>query len=107
MRTKILPTFAAICLLTFRAPAASPQDILPPALPWQGASEALTAKPDDPWITPAEKTGFTDTPSYEETIEYLRKLATASSLIFLQEFGRTAQGRALYVVVACKPPTPT
>lgn len=31
--------------------AAGPQDLLPPVLPWHGASEALIAKPDNPWIT--------------------------------------------------------
>jgi murein tripeptide amidase MpaA len=77
-------------------------DILPPALPWKGASEALIAKPDDPWITPSEKTGLTETPAYDETIAYLRKLDKASSLISLREFGRTAQGRSLYVVIAAR-----
>jgi hypothetical protein len=41
----------------------SPQEFLPPALPWRGSSEALVAKPEDPWITPSEKTGLTDTPA--------------------------------------------
>jgi murein tripeptide amidase MpaA len=77
-------------------------DNLPPALPWKGASEALIAKPDDPWITPSEKTGLTETPTYDETIAYLRKLDKASSLLSLREFGRTAQGRSLYVVIAAR-----
>jgi murein tripeptide amidase MpaA len=77
-------------------------DLLPPALPWKGASEALLAKPDDPWITPSEKTGLTETPTYDETIAYLRKLDKASSLLSLREFGRTAQGRSLYVVIAAR-----
>ncbi|MCI0537204.1 MAG: amidohydrolase family protein [Verrucomicrobiales bacterium] len=77
-------------------------DFLPPVLPWKGASEGLIAKPDDPWITPSEKTDLTDTPNYDETIAYLKKLAAASPLISLQEFGRTSLGRTLYVVVAAK-----
>ncbi len=77
-------------------------DLLPPALPWKGASEALIAKADDQWITPSEKTGLTETPSYDETIAYLRKLDKASSLLSLREFGRTAQGRTLYVVIATR-----
>src|SRR5205823_6654486 len=77
-------------------------DFLPPLQPWTGASEALLAKPADPWITPSEKTGLTETPSYEETIAFLKKLSKASNLISLQEFGHTAQGRTLYVVVAAK-----
>src|SRR5687768_1883487 len=77
-------------------------DFLPPATPWKGASEALIAPSKDPWITPSEKSGLTETPSYDETIAYLKRLDAASPLISLQEFGRTAQGRVLYVVVAAK-----
>ncbi|MCL4178119.1 MAG: M14 family metallopeptidase [Verrucomicrobia bacterium] len=77
-------------------------DHLPPVIPWTGASEALIAARDDPWITPSEKTDLTETPAYSETIDYLRKLAAASPLFSLQEFGRTAQGRPLYLVVAAK-----
>jgi hypothetical protein len=29
------------------------EPVLPPALPWSGASEAWIAEDDDPWITPA------------------------------------------------------
>lgn len=82
--------------------AASSKDFLPPTLPWHGASEQLVAKPDHPWLTPSEKTGLVDTPGYDETIDYLRKLTTASSLLSLQEFGRTAQGRPLYLVIAAR-----
>ena len=82
--------------------AAGPQDFLPPARPWHGASEALIAKADNPWITPAEKTGLTDSPSYDDTMAWLKKLCAATPLMKMAEFGRTAQGRALYVVVASK-----
>jgi murein tripeptide amidase MpaA len=77
-------------------------DFLPPLQPWSGASDALIAKPDDPWITPSEKTSLTETPSYDETIAYLKKLHEASPLISFQEFGLTAQGRPLYVIVAAR-----
>ena len=77
-------------------------DLLPPVLPWKGASEALIARDDDPWITPSEKTGLTETPSYDETIAYLKKLDKASALISVREFGRSAQGRPLYMVIASK-----
>ena len=82
--------------------ATTPQDFLPPAPTWHGASEALIAKPDNPWITPAEKTGLTDTPNYADTIACLQKFADASPLLKLVVFGQTAQGRDLYVVVASK-----
>ncbi len=90
------------CWLLASVTAAIAADFLPPAPPWKGASEALIAKADDPWITPSEKTGLTDTANYDETIAYLKRLAAASRLISLQEFGRSAQGRPLYVVVAAR-----
>lgn len=82
--------------------AASPVDFLPPAPPWRGASEALMVSPDHPWVTPSEETGLTDTPNYEETIAWLRKLCAATPLVTMTEFGRTPQGRPLYAVVARK-----
>ena len=101
------PLFLLPPLLVMSALAATPTDFLPPVLPWHGASESLIAKPDNPWITPAEKAGLLDSPNYDETIAYLKKLCAASPLFSLQEFGRTAQGRALYVVVATKEKSPT
>src|SRR5262245_42875242 len=77
-------------------------ECLPPVVSWTGASEALLANSNDPWMTPSEKTGLTETPDYDETVAYLKRLDQASPLISLQEFGRTAQGRALYVVIAAK-----
>src|SRR5260221_14469611 len=81
---------------------AAPQDFLPPASAWHGASEALIAKPDNPWITPAERAQLLDSPDYDDTIAYLKKLCASSPRLELQTFGRSAQGRALYVVVATK-----
>lgn len=82
--------------------AAGPADFLPPAPPWHGASEALVVQAGHAWITPAEKTGLTDSPNYDDTIAWLRKLCAATSLVTMQEFGRTPQGRPLYAVVARK-----
>ena len=90
------------CALLLAVADVQAMDLLPPVLPWKGASESLIAKAEDPWITPSEKTGLTETPSYDETVAYLKKLDKASPLISLQEFGRTAQGRPLYVVIAAK-----
>ncbi|WP_415908781.1 M14 family metallopeptidase [Oleiharenicola sp. Vm1] len=97
MKTRLL---SAALLAAPLALASSPSDFLPPAPAWHGASEALVAPPDSPWITPAEKTGLTDSPNYADTIAWLEKLAAASPRIKLVEFGRTAQGRPLYLVVA-------
>ena len=48
---------------------------LPPEQPWSGRSQALIAAPGDPWITPADASGFARTPLYDETVAWLRKLA--------------------------------
>lgn len=98
-----LPTLGlALAALLPTLRAAEPTDFLPPALPWHGASEALIAQADHPWITPAEKSRLLNSPNYDDTVAYLKKLCAASPLFSLQEFGRTAQGRALYLVVATK-----
>jgi len=101
MIARVLILRLACCFL-IAAPDVRAADLLPPVPPWKGASESLIAKDDDPWITPSEKTSLTETPSYDATVAYLKKLDKASPLISLREFGCTAQGRALYVVVAAK-----
>lgn len=75
---------------------------LPPILPWSGASERLVASPGDPWITPAERADFVDTPDYAATRAWLDRLDAASPLISIERFGATAQGRELYFVRASK-----
>ena len=52
------------------------------------------------WQTHAEKTNYRETPNYEDTIAYCRKLAAASPLIRYTEFGRSGEGRPLPLVVA-------
>ena len=92
MRTII----SLIALFVSTAALAAEPAPLPPAMPWHGASEKLVAKPDDPWITPAEASGFRQTPNYGETRAYLERLVAASGgLLTLEVFGQTAQGRDL------------
>ena len=80
----------------------SERAVLPPEQPWHGASERLIARAGDPWITPAERSGFTVTPSYGETRAWLDRLAAASPLIRVETFGRTAAGRDMLVVIASR-----
>ena len=47
------------------------ESLLPPLQEWSGASEALIASADDDWITPAERTGLTATPDYDETLSLI------------------------------------
>lgn len=73
---------------------------LPPPPEWHGASESLIAQSDNPWITPAEANGFTETPNYEATRAWLQRLDDASPMIHMETFGRSPQGRDLLVVFA-------
>jgi murein tripeptide amidase MpaA len=73
---------------------------LPPAPEWHGASESLIVGADHPWITPAEANGFTETPNYAETRAWIERLAAASPMIRIETFGRSPQGRELFVVFA-------
>ena len=85
-----------------RSKSGLPQSVLPPALPWSGASERLIVATDDPWITPAEHAGFATSPDYVATRAWLERLDAASPLIAIETFGRTAQGRAMLMVRASK-----
>lgn len=94
-----LVTIAALLSAGVAAPTPAP---LPPTLPWSGRSEALIATPGDPWITPAEASGFATTPRDAEVKAWLARLAAASPLVTVQTFGRTTEGRELIYVRASK-----
>ncbi|MDT4898681.1 MAG: hypothetical protein QOH25_3758 [Acidobacteriota bacterium] len=52
------------------------------------------------WQTLAEKTDYRETPRYDETIAYSRKLSAASPLIRFKSFGQSGEGRELPLLVA-------
>ena len=54
------------------------------------------------WFTRAERTGYRQTSTYDETAAYLRRLEAASSLIHVESFGTSGQGREFLLVVAAK-----
>jgi len=93
---------ASMPVMASQDPFPTPDQILPPAPKWKGRSERLVAKKTDPWVTPSELTGLTATPSYDDTIAWLRWLDAASPLIRMEAFGRTPQGRDLWLVIASK-----
>jgi len=65
----------------------------------------LTAQePDIPkeWLTPAEVSGFDSTPSYDETLAFLRKLQTRLPEMYLGFYGTSDQGRPMPFVVVSK-----
>lgn len=103
----VATAIAALLGVAVMAEAATPktaweQDILPPALPWHGKSEALIVGPSDPWITPSERDGLTTSIDYDGTRAFLEKMAAASPLIRVETFGRTAQGRDMLAAIVSK-----
>jgi murein tripeptide amidase MpaA len=52
------------------------------------------------WQTLAERTDYRETPRYDETVAYSRKLADASPLIRYESFGQSGEGRALPLLIA-------
>ena len=55
---------------------------------------------DDPWITPAERSGLTDTPDYDETVAWLRSLVKAAPELEMISIGKSLQGRDFWMVIA-------
>lgn len=86
-------------LVFITAPAGRAEDALA-----QVAHESTLKLPSSnvppDWLTTAEQTGFRETPRYDETIAYCRRLAEASHLIRYSTFGVSPEGRDLPLVVA-------
>ena len=82
------------------SPTIDPSSLLPPEIPWDGASRQLITSPAHEWLTPAEASGFTRTPSYVETVDWLDRLATASPRVHMETVGRSWEHRDLWLVVA-------
>ncbi|WP_312511646.1 M14 family metallopeptidase [Massilia sp.] len=78
-------------------------DLLPPAQPWNGASEKLVVPAGERWATPIEKSDFQDSPDAAGTLAFLRAMDAQSSLISLHGFGKSYQGRELVYALAKKP----
>lgn len=76
--------------------------LFPPLIEWRGESRKIVAAPNDPWITPAERSHFTTTPDYATTAEFLRKLAGSSKQLRLASIGKSAEGRDIWMVVATR-----
>jgi len=83
-----------------RAWTIEPASFLPPVRPWHGKSESLAVPADDPWATPCEKSGFAESPDYDDTIAWLRRLSDASPHLRMVSIGRSREGRDIWMVVA-------
>jgi hypothetical protein len=69
-------------------------------LPISSIIQSQTGK--DKWETYFEKSGFLSTPDYNETIEYLKRLAQASPYARLIKIGVSPQGRDLFCFIVSK-----
>jgi hypothetical protein len=78
--------------------------ILPPDIPWTGKSEQFIAAKTDPFVTPIEASDFQHTPTYFETLDYLKKLQAAKpDLIKLMSYGEnTDTGTPFSMVIVSK-----
>ncbi len=65
------------------------------------AQNTPTTVPPD-WQTWAEKTDYRETPRYDETIAYGRRLDAASTLIRLDSFGQSGEGRELPLLIVAE-----
>jgi murein tripeptide amidase MpaA len=67
-------------------------------------TRAQSQSPNVPaeWLTPAEKSDYRETPTYDDTLAYARRLERASRVVRVKEFGRSGAGRALPLVIAAK-----
>jgi len=81
-------------------PAIDPESLLPPTLTWDGASRSRIAGADDPWRTPAEKSGFRTTPDYDTTIDWVERLVESSPRLHLTSLGKSLEKRPIWMVVA-------
>lgn len=62
----------------------------------------MTIAQSQDWQTACEKSGFLDTPRYDETIGFCKKLTDASKMVTYTSFGTSPQGRALPLLILDK-----
>lgn len=92
---------AGVILLIFLFPSGISvysQELLPPVRDWKGRSEKLMVPPDHPWVSPAEKSGFTYTPTYSETMDWLAQLCDLTPMISMRSVGMSPEGRDIILV---------
>ena len=84
-------------------PAAATEVILPPLIPWDGKSKSVAVAKDDPWVTPFELGDHKVSPSYDDTVAWLRKLeGAAPQTLKMVSLGKSPQGRDIWMVIASK-----
>ncbi|MCK7630930.1 M14 family metallopeptidase [Shewanella sp. JNE10-2] len=74
--------------------------ILPPNITWHGASEALMLSIDNEWATPFEQSNGIESPSYDDTILWLDRLAAETTSLQKVSLGKSPQGRDIWMYIA-------
>lgn len=96
----VLPILLVIAIFPKLAPASENVDLLPPYKGWHGKSENFLRKKDDQWQTPFERMKFLDTPDYDQSIAFIKKLVQKSAQLEMIAIGKSPQGRTIWMVVA-------
>jgi Zinc carboxypeptidase len=75
------------------------QAMLPPSPPWDDSkhSEFIVAS-DDPFVTPAEASGFNETATYGEVTDFFTRLASESEYVEVESLMKFANGEDLWLV---------
>lgn len=68
----------------------------------QASAQSKAVNIPHEWQTTAERTNYAKTSSYNETIEYCKKLARTSSLVSYGTFGKSGEGRDLPLLIVSK-----
>ena len=70
----LLATPLSVCAVSDTEWLSLQQQVLPPAIPWDGNSRSLALHAGDAWVTPCERNDLKTTPRYRETIAWLDSL---------------------------------
>jgi hypothetical protein len=104
IRFSIIPILLALIVSPVSAATADvfsdAESLLPPTQDWSGKSELLIVGDENPWITPAERSGLNATPGYDETMAWLHKLVAAAPELKMVSIGKSLQGRDFWMVIA-------
>ncbi|RAI94875.1 M14 family metallopeptidase [Algoriphagus yeomjeoni] len=76
------------------------QDIMPPTIPWSGKSKSLLVDKSSLWVTPFELSDGLESPTYNQTMDWIKKLVADSEYLELVTAGISEQGRPIQMVIA-------
>jgi hypothetical protein len=103
LRTMSLKWLALAALFTIAlTPSFYAQTVAQPSLmaPPTPAAPCHWTAAQQPWLTPAEQSCYATTPTYDETMTWLRRIASAApKQVRIESFGRSGEGRELDLVL--------